>query len=145
MIPFTFSIANRYSMIEIIDSKKRPLIPNPVPRLYFCGTLFNHIDEEYDYYRNRQEIYREIQHLIFNPGNTDFQTYLDIINTSKFSLDLNGVGDPNRRTFEILSQGSLRIAEYNDLKWCFNEEFSEETIFHDANDLKIKINNLIND
>ena len=41
---------------------------------------------------------------------------------SKYGLDLNGVGNPNKRTFEILSQNSLRIGEYNDLKWPFDEE-----------------------
>ena len=63
---------------------------------------------------------------------------------SFFGLDLNGVGDPNKRTFEILSQGTLRISEYNDLKWPFEEEFLEETIFKDADDFNNKISNLIN-
>lgn len=145
VIPFTFIMFGYWSMIEIIDSKKRPLVPNPVPRLYFSGNIFNHIDNEYKCFRSRQKFYDEFKHLIFNPGHTDRETFLNIINTSKFSLDLNGAGDPNMRTFEILSQGSLRIAEYNHLKWCFNEEFSEETIFHDSNDFKTKLEKLVND
>jgi hypothetical protein len=54
------------------------------------------------------------------------------------------VGDPNKRTFEILSQGSLRISEYNDLLWPFEETFCEETIFSNGQDFFEKINSLRN-
>jgi hypothetical protein len=64
---------------------------------------------------------------------------------SKYSLDLLGVGDPNIRTFEILCSGSLRIGERTNLKWTFDDEFYEETIFDDANDLLYKIIRLEND
>lgn len=39
----------------------------------------------------------------------------------------------------------MRIGEYNNLKWPFDETFCDETIFKDSTDFKIKINNLIND
>ena len=58
---------------------------------------------------------------------------------------MNGVGDPNKRTFEILAHGSLRISEYNNLKWPFEETFSEETIFKDDTDFFEKIDALNND
>ena len=67
------------------------------------------------------------------------------LNKSRFSLDLNGVGEPNKRTFEILSQGSLMISEYDNLKWPFEETFSEETIFKDENEFINKINKLNSD
>ena len=51
----------------------------------------------------------------------------------------------NKRTFEILSQSSLRISEYNDLKWPFEEEFSEETIFKNSTYFFEKIKLLEND
>ena len=66
--------------------------------------------------------------------------FLYNLQISKYALDLNGVGDPNKRTFEILSQGALRISEYNDLKWPFEEDFSEETIFKNKDDFIRKIN-----
>jgi hypothetical protein len=68
-----------------------------------------------------------------------------MLRTSKYSLDLNGVGDPNKRTFEILSQGSLLISEHNDLKWPFQESFSEETIFKNADEFISKITKLNSD
>ena len=67
------------------------------------------------------------------------------MNKCKFSLDLLGIGCPNMRTFEILSTNSLRIAQYSNLTYPFEEKFSEETIFKDENDYFIKISNLIND
>jgi spore maturation protein CgeB len=74
-----------------------------------------------------------------------YNNFINNLKQSAFGLDLNGVGDPNKRTFEILSQGSLRISEYNDMKWPFDEDFSEETIFKDGDDFIKKINNIIND
>jgi spore maturation protein CgeB len=59
---------------------------------------------------------------------------------SKYCLDLLGVGDPNVRTFEIISCGSLRIAQRSNLTWNFEEDFCEETYFDDENDLFNKIN-----
>ena len=41
-----------------------------------------------------------------------------------------------------MSQSSLRISEYNDLKWPFDEEFSKETIFKTAEEFIEKINYL---
>ena len=43
------------------------------------------------------------------------------------------MGEPNKRTFEILSQGSLIISEHNDLKWPFEEDdkFNDELKFKD--------------
>jgi len=144
VIPFTFIMFGQYSMIEIIDTL-RPLSDNVENRLFFTGSLFNHIDHQLKYYRNREILYNKIKHLVYNPGNMNFQDFLNTVNTSKFCLDLNGVGDPNKRTFEIFSQGSLRIFEYNNLLWCFNEEFSPETIFYDENDLQKKLELLVYD
>ena len=72
--------------------------------------------------------------MIYDPGHLPYDKFITNLKHSVYGLDLNGVGDPNKRTFEILSQGSLRISEYNNMKWPFDEEFSEETIFKDADD-----------
>lgn len=144
VIPFSFIMFGQYSMIEIIDTKKT-LSDNAENRLFFSGSLFNHIDHQLKYYRNRQEIYEKIKHMIYNPGYMNFKYFTNSMNNSKFCLDLNGVGDPNKRTFEIFSQGSLRISEHNDLLWCFGEDFSQETIFYNENDLQKKIELLLTD
>lgn len=145
VIPFSFIMFGEYSMIEIIDRNKRTLSDHAENRLFFTGTLFNHIDHQLKYYRNRRALYDKIQNMIYNPGNMSFQDFIDTMNRSKFSLDLNGVGDPNKRTFEIFSQGSLRISEHNDMLWCFGEDFSPETIFYDEHDLQKKLELLRSD
>ena len=144
VVPFPFIMFGDVSIIEKIDI---PLFYSPTKdtRIFFSGTIFAHEDPQINYYRNRRIIYDKIRHLIYNPGSLQYNDFLRVIGLSKYSLDLNGVGDPNKRTFEILSQGSLRIAEYNDLKWPFEETFSEETIFKDADDFCNKINALNHD
>jgi hypothetical protein len=146
VVPFPFIMFGDVSIIEKIDT---PLFYSPTKdnRIFFTGSIFSHEDPQINYYRNRKIIYDKIRHLIYNPGSMHYNDFLRVIGLSKYSLDLNGVGDPNKRTFEILSQGSLRIAEHNDLKWPFEEQFSEETVFKDADDFCNKINalNLDND
>lgn len=149
VVPFPFIMFGEKSIIEKIEDNCIENINNEniiKNRIFFSGSLFTHIDEEINYVRNRRKIYTELIRYIYNPGNLDYPNFIRTIKESKFSLDLNGVGDPNKRSFEILSQGfSLRIGEYNNLKWPFDETFCNETIFKDSTDFKIKINNLIND
>lgn len=144
VIPFPFIMFGEISIIEKIDNTNISPVMK-IPHIFFSGSLFNHKDPQINYYRNRNLIYNKIKHLIYNPGQLPYNIFLNTLKKSAFALDLNGVGDPNKRTFEILSQGSLKISEYNDLKWPFNEDFSEETIFKHADDFINKINKLTND
>lgn len=143
VIPFPFIMFGDISIIEKLDNRYYSYYK--YNRIFFTGSLFIHDDKEINYYRNRQNIYNKISNYIYNPGYIFYNDFLNTLRTSKFSLDLNGVGDPNKRTFEILSQGSLMISESNDLKWPFNESFSEETIFKDDIDFLYKINKLNSD
>ena len=113
-------------------------------RVFFTGTIFTHIDNQIEYVRDRKIIFNKVKGIVYNPGRCNYDKFLKLIKESKFSLDLNGVGDPNKRTFEILSSDSLRLSEYNDLKWPFPENFSEETIFSNADELIMKLNLLRN-
>jgi len=143
VVPFPYIMFGEVSIIEkLLDSRETNI--DSKSRIIFTGTLFNHEDHEIGYYRNRYNVYSEIRDFIYNPGNIDYRRYLDEIYNSKFALDLNGVGDPNKRTFEILSQGSLLISEYNDLKWPFEEKFSEYTQFSSKKDFVEKITKLLN-
>jgi hypothetical protein len=137
--PFSFIMFGDVSIIEKITQIYTPAVIKH-NRIFFTGTLFTHIDG--NYVRDRKKIYNEIRPFIYNPGNLHYDAFLAELNMSKYALDLNGVGDPNKRTFEILSQGTLRIGEYNNLKWSFEEEFREETIFKNAHEFKQIIHNL---
>lgn len=145
VIPFPFIMFGEISIIEKIDNYNFVKNNNTINRIFFTGTLFEHNDSQINYYRNRGIIYNKIYNYIYNPGYLYYNDFLKQLYESKYALDLNGVGDPNKRTFEILSQGSLMISEYNDLKWPFEEEFSKETIFKDANEFIQKTNLLQND
>jgi len=132
VVPFPFVMFGDVSIIEKLQYSAYE--NNKLNRIFFSGTLFNHEDPQINYYRNRIKIYNEIQYFIYNPGNLPYDVFIKELRNSKYSLDLNGVGDPNKRTFEILSQGSLRISEYNDLKWPFDEEFTNYTVFKNKED-----------
>jgi hypothetical protein len=148
VIPFPFIMFGEKSLIEKCDKElvsRDAYFQEKQNRVFFTGSLFNHIDNEIEYYRDRRKIYTEIQHIIYNPGNLCYNDFLFQMRNSKFSLDLLGVGDPNKRTFEILVSGSLMISEYNNLRWPFEECFAEETIFKDSNDFFEKIDRLSTD
>jgi hypothetical protein len=127
VIPFPFIMFGHVSIIEKIENTTYSDFT--YDRVFFTGGLFIHDDPQINYYRDRINIYNKISNYIYNPGYLNYDSFLQTLKTSKFALDLNGVGDPNKRTFEILSQGSLMISQYNDLKWPFEESFSKETIF----------------
>ena len=133
VVPFPFIMFGEVSLIEKILEKKLNSEIEKKNRIFFTGTLFHHNDEQIGYVRDRKSIYSKIKKYIYNPGILPYNKFLSEIRNSKYSLDLNGVGDPNKRTFEILSQGSLMISEYNDLKWPFEEddEFNDELKFRD--------------
>lgn len=142
VVPFPFIMFGEVSIIEKIENTFYS--EYKTDRIFFTGGLFIHDDPQINYYRDRKTIYSKIYNYIYNPGYLSYNDFLVILRRSKYSLDLNGVGDPNKRTFEILSQGSLMISEYNDLTWPFEESFSEETIFKNADDFILKINQLKN-
>jgi hypothetical protein len=157
VVPFPFIMFGEVSIIEKINctdpSQRLPSQSDPsqsdmsaiekIPRIIFSGSLFIHDDPQIGHYRNRKDMYNKIGRYIFNPGYLAYDTFLKQIKMSMFALDLNGVGDPNKRTFEILSQGTLMIGEYNNLKWPFEERFSEETIFANEHEFFNKIEVLI--
>jgi hypothetical protein len=143
VVPFPFIMFGQTSIIEKLES--RHYSETKQDRVFFTGSLFKHIDYQINYYRDRESIYNKISSYIYNPGHLDYNAFLREMYFSKFSLDLNGVGDPNKRTFEILSCGSLMISEHNDLKWPFEEVFSEETIFKNENEFIDKLLKLKND
>lgn len=143
VVPFPFIMFGKKSVIEKLDEIENSNIKHN--RLFFSGALFTHRDNNINYVRDRRSIYNKISKIIYNPGRLNYNSFLKCIRESKYALDLNGVGDPNKRTFEILSQNTLKITEYNDLKWPFAEDFSEETIFKTPEELMQKMNVLNKD
>lgn len=148
VFPFPFIMFGETSLIEKCDRQlvsEENYFKNKIDRVFFSGSLLNHQDVQYGVSRNRNIIYNEIKNTIFNPGNIDYSSFLNTMQTSKFCLDLLGVGEPNKRTIEILLSGSLMLSEKNNLKWPFEEEFSKETIFSDHIDYFEKLKRLRED
>lgn len=145
VVPFPYIMFGEKSLIEKCDREivsNQDYFKEKFNRIFFSGTIFNHEDAQYGVYRNRYIIYNDIKQAIYNPGNLPYNAFIGTMRNSKYSLDLLGVGEPNKRTFEILLSGSLMLSEYNHLKWPFPEEFSEATIFKDKNDFFKKITDL---
>ena len=140
---FPYIIFGHHCNIDMLNDLyyKRYENIEKIPRIFFSGQLFTHIDDLYEVYRYRLDMYKKILNKIgiHNPGYLNHTIYMSEISKSKYSLDLHGVGDPNRRTFEILSCGSLLMRQKCNLKWPFDDEFCEETIFNDENEFLEKI------
>ena len=135
VIPFPFLMFGEKSLIEKCQCEivcEEEYLKIKENRIFFTGTIFskNYIYDKMEIERDRSKIFNKIKRYIYNPGYLNYDSFINEIRNSKFSLDLLGVGDPNKRTFEILLSGSLMISEYNDLLWPFdNEMFSKETVF----------------
>lgn len=147
VVPFPFIMFGEKSLIEKCDTElvnEIEYFKEKKHRIFFTGALFTNKDYHYNMNRDRLYIYNKIKNIIYNPGVQNYNNFINTLRDSKYSLDLLGVGDPNKRTFEILLSGSLMISEYNDLLWPFdnNETFSKETIFKNENDLFNVINEL---
>ena len=143
--PFPFITFGHECNIDIINSLS--FSPIKYRRIFFSGSLLIHDDKIYGLYRNRKDIFEKITNKIqiYAIWNVPNDIFMKEMKESKYSLDLLGVGDPNTRTYEILSSGSLKLGQRSNLKWPFEDDFCEETIFDDENDLLEKITQLEND
>lgn len=145
VVPFPFIMFGEKSLIEKCDTEmvsKEEYFKPKQNRIFFSGRLFTHKDDFQKIYIDRYKIYDEIKDTIYNPGFLYYNSFIQELKNSKFSVDLLGVGNPNKRTFEILLSGSLIISQYNDLVWPFEEEFSHETKFKNKEEY-FKIINLL--
>lgn len=145
VLPFPYIIFGYHSVIDmLIDPYYRyPThnIINKENRIYFSGSLLIHDDDIYNHHRNREIIMEKLKQKwnIYFSHQLSHEQYIIELCSSKYCLDLLGVGDPNIRTFEILSSGSLRISQRSNIKWNFDDDFCEETIFDDENDFYTKM------
>jgi hypothetical protein len=154
--PFPYIIFGYQSVIDVLMGGYDNTISN-IPhkerqnRIMFYGNIFNHIDTDNNVFINRKDMINQIYnslHHNFGPTFFDlkyaylpFAQYLHHLSTFKFGLDVLGVGEPNKRTFEIIAANTLLISQKGDVDWGFEDgdAFSEETIFATADELAIKL------
>lgn len=118
---------------------------NKIDRILWAGCKAG-INPTTPFYLSRQYILDALS-MYITVINVSNETYLHELSKSKFSLDLNGNGDPNMRTFEVLCSNSLLIQQHKYLVWPFDsgDAFSEETIFKTPEECLAKINAIRND
>jgi hypothetical protein len=115
--------------------------PEKIDRVYWSGGSHGSLEKSY---ATRESILQymkpHIQQFFVFPADA----YVKEVAKSKFSLDMNGNGDPNIRTFEILSTDSLLIQQAKYLVWGFDEGegFSEETVYKTPEECLEKIERL---
>jgi len=115
--------------------------------LFFAGALVPHNDDVYGVHRNRREVLQKIYEVmgdfLIYKTNLSNEEYNEMLRKHEFCLDLLGVGEPNKRIFEVLASGSLLIQQRSRLEWNFDEDFCEETYYDDNNDLFQKMKRLV--
>jgi hypothetical protein len=119
----------------------------PLNQAVWCGALYDFKDEHHQVFRNREGIYNQIKNEIVTLTKLPYQFYLESIRKYKIGIDLCGVGDPNKRTFEILASGRLLFTNIRELNWGFEggDAFLDDVIFTDGTDFKWKLNRLLSD
>jgi len=113
----------------------------------WCGGLYNHIDEKRNIKRNRLDIYNEIKNMVITLNNIPREDWIRCIKSSKIIVDLIGVGEPNHRTFEVLTNGTLILSMNYNLEWGFDrcDRFHDFTFFKTADEFKYKLHILLTD
>jgi len=112
-----------------------------IDRIYWSGGSHGSLEKSYATRESILEFMKPyIQQFFVYPADA----YVREVAKSKFALDMNGNGDPNIRTFEILSTDSLLIQQVKYLVWGFDkgEGFSEETIYTTPEECLAKIQRL---
>jgi hypothetical protein len=113
--------------------------------IVWSGALYKHIGIRCNIVRDRTTIFNQIQQQYpIISQNIPAQFFISTISQYKFALDLMGVGDPNKRTFEIFNSGSLWFTNITDLIWPFEDKFPEECTFTTASEFVEKITKLQN-
>jgi hypothetical protein len=126
-------------------------IPNNLEQrkngVFWCGTIFKHENKDFNILRDRETIFNEIKNSIDIYNNLSHDKFITTLKEYKIGLDLEGVGDPNKRTFELLANDVLVFTNRINLIWGFDNEdfFSPETIFTTSQEFFQKLKLLENE
>ena len=118
-----------------------------INRAFWCGALYNHVDNITKVYKDRVGMYSQIAGLIDTLPGSDHSTYLNRMRAYKIGVDLVGLGDPNKRTIELLTNGVLMLSMCKELEWGFEDgdAFHPDTFFTTADEFKEKLHRLLTD
>jgi len=138
--------------LPTIDDNK-----NKINAAFWAGGLYTHKHALDGHYIDRQKIYNEISNRIVSKS-LNHTEYMEHLKKYKICVDLIGVGNPNKRTFEILFSNSLLMSMCTDLDWGFNGNlgfssalnpdlgpWDPDTLFTTSEEFKFKLNKLLTD
>lgn len=125
--PFPFMIFLTPCPLFLLLTKQLPPPFRKENAIFWSGGLYIH-DETHQIqgtpnrvFRDRETIFGQLKPFLTVPEKLPHQQFLEELSNYKFALDLQGVGDPNSRTFEIFLAGSLRLYNNHDLLWPFEQ------------------------
>lgn len=113
-------------------------------RIFWAGNLYKE-SHPFNYEVDRITIYNDSKQVLHTCGGLQFEEFMNCMASHKMSVDLNGCGHPNKRTFEILVARSLIFHQKNDLVYPFEngKPFPDETCFETGKELCEKYNALL--
>jgi len=88
--------------------------------VFWAGSIYTHTDNTYGIIRDRHAVFNDIKNDIVTYS-VPKHTFIETLSSFAICVDLVGVGDPNKRTFEIFSSGSLWMSNMSDLNWNFTD------------------------
>jgi hypothetical protein len=148
VFPFPTSMFLRPCVLwTILDYVDKPLEHVPkIREAVWIGGTYIHTDSVYGIVRNREAIYNEIKGEITTFNGVSHTDFCKILKSYALCVDLIGVGDPNKRTFEIFSSGSLWMTNMTDFNWGFKDgdAFSDLCYFSNKEEFIMKKQILLN-
>jgi len=123
---------------------------NESPRLlkgFYGGGVYTHDDPVNGKYRDRKEIWNHMKDRVVHCQKRSYQQYIQMMRKYAIAIDIWGVGDPNGKTFEIMSNGVLWMGMCKDLEWGFDEgdSFDPDCLFTTGKEFDEKYTKLTTD
>jgi hypothetical protein len=137
--PFPLSMFVRpcvlWSMLDYVESYSEEHINKHMNAVYIGGH-YKHENKDEGIIRDRTAIYEQIKPYCDTIQNMSYNDFKNTLKSYAICLDLIGVGDPNKRTFEIFASGSLWMSNIDGLNWGFTdgECFSDLCTFINGQD-----------
>ena len=126
--PFPYMIFLTPCPLFTMLTKQIPSSSHKKDAIFWSGGLYKH-EQEYTIHgsvhkvlRDRETIFHELQPSLSIQRGLSHDAFLEELAKHRYALDLQGVGDPNSRTFEIFLAGSLRLFNNTDLRWNFEPQ-----------------------
>ena len=123
-------------MLDSIDHIPTVELSSKIMEAIWIGGIYTHTDHNESIIRDREGIYRQIQPYIVSHHQLPYHEYLNTLRNYAIAIDIIGVGDPNKRTFEILASGTMLMTNITELDWGFDkgDSFSDLCIFSNGDD-----------